>query len=85
MIDNDDKKLEEIIAQMDKTALCCKKHYRCTSKKCFEICKAAEFSKTHLMCLEENPMKCEFASCLGGKQFVCFCPARMYIYKKYKK
>ncbi|MBN2406478.1 MAG: hypothetical protein JXJ19_02165 [Elusimicrobia bacterium] len=80
---NEREKIEEVIRSIERSAVKCNKGYRCRNGGCGNICKAAEFGKSFLMCMEDRPADCEFASdTFGDGTYICYCPLRLYIHRK---
>jgi hypothetical protein len=66
------KKIEEIMAGMK-----CPKDFRCAESGFERLCKAEDIRfENHLLCLEDNPLKCNFPVVLETKYF-CTCPLRV--------
>jgi hypothetical protein len=74
------KEIEKIIDNLQ-----CPKNFKCSRLGLERLCKAKDMGlESHVLCLEEKPNQCKFASPFGGRYF-CLCPLRIYIVKKLKK
>lgn len=74
------KELEIIIGKMN-----CPKDFVCYKSGFKNLCKADDIGLDSLLiCLEEEPTNCNFATPFGYSHF-CQCPLRVYIAKKIKK
>lgn len=74
------KRIEEIIGGMT-----CPKDFKCCESDFANVCKAKDTGmESHLECLEEKPVTCEFVLSFGYG-YLCQCPLRVYIAKKLKR
>jgi hypothetical protein len=74
------KQIEEIIGQFE-----CPKGFICYKSGLEALCKAKDIGiESLLLCLEEDPRKCNFSLDLGSR-YICECPLRIYIAQKVKK
>ena len=80
---NSDPEIEKIIKSMHGPKSC-NRNYHCLTEDISEICTADECVwGDYLVCREKSPycgMSLPF-----GYEYLCTCPVRIYIYKKYKK
>jgi hypothetical protein len=80
MDDEAKKELHEIINQTE-----CKRNFRCRDLSDNELCKARDIGVESLLeCLEDHPGDCTF-SLPFGEAFLCQCPVRLYLAKRFGK
>ncbi len=65
--------LKKIMGEMK-----CSKHFKCHKSSFKEFCKARDIGLGEfLLCLEEDPFKCDLAVSFGNSYY-CKCPLRRY-------
>ena len=80
MEQNIKRQIEEIIGGIE-----CPKDFICYKSGLNNLCRAKDIGiESFLECLERNPQKCKF-SFPFGLFYLCQCPLRVYIAKKFKK
>jgi hypothetical protein len=77
MREEDRQKIKELLGKID-----CPSGFKCAASGFRYLCKAqADDSAREIVCMEEDPEKCVFASPNEGDHH-CNCPLRRYICEK---
>jgi len=76
MKEEDRRKLEEIISQLD-----CQKNFKCATSNFENLCEAEDIGiDSHVLCHDSATFLCGFALTVDQRNF-CSCPVRIYLAK----
>ena len=76
----------EIDEDVKKSTTMCSKDFACISDKDYKLCKVSHSVHDKVIfieCLEMKP--CSYRMSFGISSYICNCPTRKEIYRKYKK
>lgn len=74
------EEIEQIISEFK-----CPKDFKCYRSGLETLCRAKDVGiESFLLCLEQDPQKCRFSLRLET-QYLCECPLRNYIARRFKK
>jgi hypothetical protein len=75
----------EIDEDIKKNTTKCKKDFKCLRDNNYELCKVIESVRDNVLfieCLEMQP--CSYKTVFGYSSYICSCPTRKEIYRRYK-
>jgi hypothetical protein len=64
----------------------CKKNFECLTNKDYKLCKVVSSIKDDVIFIEcKEKRNCNYRMSFGTSSFICNCPTRKEIYRKFKK
>lgn len=75
----------EIDEEIKQSAIKCKKDFRCLTDNNYELCKIIESVRDNVLFIECLELKhCSYKTSFGYSSYICNCPVRKEIYRRYK-
>ena len=81
----EDKVTIEIDENIKKQTIKCEKDFACLSSKTHKLCEVTHLVHEKIVFIEcQDNKQCSYKSFFGFNSYICNCPIRREIYRKYK-